>query len=94
LTLAQVRCQQRPQQPTGAGICQVRPLVYRTQEYPDGIEFVLSDAIGDAGYRFFLARALASAFEPTGFCGAYRPPMPAFGARTYRGTVHTFFPPP
>jgi len=48
---AQVRCQRRPGDVGPGGFCEFRPNVLRTQEYPEGFEFVLSDVIDDQGQR-------------------------------------------
>lgn len=51
LSPEQVRCQRRIGDAGSGGFCEFRLNVLRTQEYPEGFEFVLSEAGNDQGWR-------------------------------------------
>ena len=81
---AQVRCQRRPGDTGVGGFCEFRPNFLRTQEYPEGFEFVLSEVVGDQG------RQLIDVYgDPDRLCPAGpRPPLTLDG--TFRGIVRRF----
>jgi hypothetical protein len=69
LAASQVRCA-RPTQRSQAS-CQVRPTVFRTQEYPEAIELVISENPLDTDD--ILLSLQPSLYNQ--FCGTFRPPF-------------------
>jgi hypothetical protein len=82
---AQVRCKHRTGDTGTRGFCEFRPNVLRTQEYPEGFEFVLSEVDDDQGWRLI---ALAGDEVQANTCYGARPPVRTNG--TTIGFVHRF----
>jgi hypothetical protein len=86
LSPAQVRCNRRPSDTGSRGFCEFRLNVLRTQEYPEGFEFVLSEVGNDQGWRLI---ALAGDEVQDNMCYGARPPVSRTNGTTI-GTVHRF----
>jgi hypothetical protein len=83
-----VRCHADTPQGT-TGHCQFKPLVARTQEYPEGVEFVLSDQLDDQTDR--LLELDAATHDQ--FCSALRPPTSFENDGVTTGTLRVLFSP-